>query len=331
MTDPGRSIKGLLDELQQSDAPVRAALVYQLSEPNTDDMALFKTIWPTLPVENRQLVMSRVQEASEASFELDFTEIALFCLDDADPMVRERAIDTLWYQEDTTIMRRLMRLMQHDESEEVRARAAIALGRFVMAGELEELEASALAEVENALLAAHTNPDAPFELRRRALEAVSFSSRKEIEGLIKQADQHDDLKMRVSSLFAMGRHGGQQWNRRVLEMLHAEEPELLFEATRAAGELGLAEAVDRLSELVRGSDREIQEMAIWALGEIGGEDVQQLLFALADQVHEEELAEIIEDALNMAMLGSGDLYLLDFEDGFDDEDTPDEDEAAILH
>ena len=46
---------------------------------------------------------------------------------------------------------------------------------------------------------------------------------------------------------------------------------------RAAGELELRDAVRHLGNLLVHEDREVQEMAVWALGEIGGKDARRLL------------------------------------------------------
>jgi len=57
----------------------------------------------------------------------------------------------------------------------------------------------------------------------------------------------------------------------IMEELSSDDPELRFEAARAAGELELRPALPRLvSNWPMRMTARIQEMAIWALGEIGG-------------------------------------------------------------
>ncbi len=86
--------------------------------------------------------------------------------------------------------------------------------------------------------------------------------------------------MRVSALFAMGRSCDEQWASRIMDEL-SSGVRMRFEAARAAGELELRPAVTRLIELAYEDDREIQEMAIWALGEIGGKRANHALDQLA--------------------------------------------------
>jgi HEAT repeat protein len=50
-----------------------------------------------------------------------------------------------------------------------------------------------------------------------------------------------------------------------------------FEGARACGEIVLEEAVGDLEELADDVDPEVQEAALWALGQIGGNRAQQVL------------------------------------------------------
>jgi HEAT repeat protein len=114
--------------------------------------------------------------------------------------------------------------------------------------------------------------------------------------------------MQASAIFAMGRSADERWRSEVMEALFSKDPEILYEAARAAGELSIAEAVPRLIELLDHPDREIKGAAVWALGETGGKAAQQALILLAEEEDDEDLLESIEDALNMAALGAGDFF-----------------------
>ncbi len=299
-------IEQLLDGLANESSPLRAALLYRLSEPQPEDMAALKERWPLVPVERRRLLLSRMAEASETNFELDFTAVALFALDDEDEEVRRHAIEALWAAEDPSVPHRLVRMLQLDESAEVRAAAAEALGRFVLEGELGRLPPALIELVESALLESWFDETDTLEVRRRALESIAYSSREEVPDLIQEAAEHYDLKMQASALFAMGRHCDERWIPYITEALNHAEPELRFEAARAAGELELADAVPRLIEMLHEEDREIKEAAIWSLGEIGGPEAERALLALSERADlDEDLLEAIEDALNTAALVGG--------------------------
>jgi HEAT repeat protein len=308
------SFEKIIENLRDKDAAIRAAVMYRLSEPLAEDMAALKTAWHTIPVERRRLLLARMYETSENSFEMDYADVATFALEDDDAEVRKFAVKTLWTEEKPAVMHRLIELLKNDPAAEVRAAAAIALGHFVWLGEIEDISETDLTIVVDALLKAHRSDREPLEVRRRALEGIGFSSHKDVPGLIESASKHDQHKMRISAMFAMGRSCDKRWKNQILRGLDDENLEFRFEATRAAGEMSLKEAVTRLIELTRELDEEIKAMAIWSLGEIGGQAATRALYELEDSEDDDELLELIEDALSMAQLAS----LID-----PDEDDPD--------
>ncbi|HEC23571.1 MAG TPA: HEAT repeat domain-containing protein [Chloroflexi bacterium] len=329
MRSIGDDFAELLANLLDAGAPLRAALIYRLSEPMPEELALVQAEWGNVPVERRRLLMARLAEASEVAFDLDFSAIATFALQDPDAEVRKHAIETLWESEHPALMRLFIELLQTDSDSRVRAAAAISLGRFVLAGELGTLPEATAREAEEALLCICQAGEDALEVRRRALESLAFSGRAEVAPLIEEASRHDDLKMRASALLAMGRSADERWGAQVLRALDSREAELRFEAAHAAGELGLQPAIPRLVELAHEPDREIKEAAIWALGEIGGPDAEQALYALIEREADESLIESIEDALSMAALMAGEFAPLIFSLGDEEDDLLDFEDPDI--
>src|SRR5690606_4713598 len=134
--------------------------------------------------------------------------------------------------EDAALIAPFIDFLQHDPDPLVRAAAASALGRFVYLGELEELSEAHKRRVEDALLAVIGGGD-DLEVRRRALEAVSYSSRDEVPPLIAAAYAAYEPKHRVSAVFSMGRNADRaRWAQHVRTELESAEPELRFEAAR---------------------------------------------------------------------------------------------------
>jgi hypothetical protein len=323
----------LLANLADTEAPLKGALIYRLSEPLPNEMAALQSVWPSISDERRSLLMARLAETSETSFEVDFSEVALFALQDTEATVRQHAIEALWENEQPGVMRQFVSLMLNDPDMAVRAAAATALGRFVLLGELEEMAGDIVLEAEEALVQICQQPNQDLEVHRRALESLAYSRRKEVIPFITQASEHENVKMQASALFAMGRNGDPRWIPNISSALQHDDPELRYEAARAAGEIGLTQAVPRLIQLAHSQDRDIKEIAIWSLGEIGGNEAQNALFEMADSETEPGLAEAIEDALNMATLSLGDFGLVvlpaddeeDFEgleDIDEEQDTP---------
>jgi HEAT repeat protein len=281
-----------------------ATIFYGLSGLSSAELQTFLPVWEALSAGYRRKVMRRMVEIAEANFELDYRALGTLMLNDPDPGVREAAIELLWEDQSLGLMNRLIELAQWDEVRQVRAAALSALGRFILAGELGELPEAQVARAQEVAVTLLTEEE-DVDVRRRALEAISNSSHEIVEEAIREAYNSHEHRMRVSALFAMGRSCDEQWDSIVLRELDSDDPEMRYEAARAAGELEIVAAVPRLVSLASGSDREIKETAIWSLGEIGGSDAVRALSLLARKAEEsgdDDLMEAIEDAVASASL-----------------------------
>ena len=183
-----------------------------------------------------------------------------------------------------------------------------------------------------ALKAIYRDVSQPIEVRRRALESLGFLSDDDTSQLITQAYQHANDRMKLSAVFAMGRSlDAERWGSIVVEELAAPDPEMRYEAARAAGELEYAPAVRKLGELLDDVDEEVQLITVWSLGQIGGEKARQLLMAVLDS-DAEHLHEEAEDALAELEFKADnlDFTMFDFEDDDEEEwvldENPDDDE-----
>jgi HEAT repeat protein len=210
------------------------------------------------------------------------------------------------------MLRRLLVLASSDISQGVRAAAVSALGQFILQGELGKFDPALARQAENVAIKLYENRSESVDVRRRALEAIANCGRSGIEEMIEQAYRDDNAQMRASAIFAMGRSCDVKWAPVVLRELASDSPEMRYEAARTAGELEIRDAVPRLADLLEDEDREVMEMAVWALGEIGGDDARRLLEDLiehADSVGDDVLADAIEEALESASLAGADLEL----------------------
>ncbi len=315
----------LIKNLANPDEAIKAAAVYRLSDMTSTDVASLQADWVTIPVERRQTITNRVYELSEINPEYDFSRFALMVIEDEDPKVRVHGIKTLAESDFPQASSRLILLLDLDDHAEVRAAAAQSLGRYVLAGELGDLDTDIAERIEEALIQVWETLEEPFEVRRRALESLAYSGREEVQGFIEEAYADNAIKMQASALFAMGRSADHRWNRTVLDMLSNTEPELLYEAARAAGALMLEESLPDLIELTNENDLEIRDAAIWSLGEIGGNTARNALLKLLEGDPDPHLTLSIEDALDMAALNAGEFtaFLFDTQDKGDDIDDVD--------
>jgi HEAT repeat protein len=295
---------------------IPGVVYYGLSDLDAQEVGHFKTVWNTLSREDKQQLLSALLDASETNFELNYHSLGFLGLDDPESAVREAAIDLLWEDESLELMSRLIEISEWDENPQVRAAAVRELGRFILLGEYEQISETEATRAQDVAIGILHNEEEDIRVRRRALEAISNSSHEIVPGAILQAYEDGDHSMLTSALFAMGRSCDKRWREIIMKEIRGTDPEVVYEATRSAGELELKEAVPALGRLAIGQDRDIQLVAVWALGEIGGREAQRLLNALvadAEEANDEALLEAVEDALSNSVLG-GDL----FDDGLDD-------------
>ena len=274
MQDP---LDALIEELEESDQPPAQASLYRLSNLGAKEMARVREVWPGLPVGLRRQLVTRLGELAEADFELNFGAVFRLGLTDEDAEVRTAAIDGLWEDEDVRLVPLLATALLDDEAPAVRTAAAKSLGRFVLLGELQRIRPEPHTQAYEALLAACQDTTETTEVQRRALESVAYAGTEVVAELIRQAHAAPEEKVRVSAIFAMGRSADTRWARHVRQELFSPNPELRYEAARACGELQIPDAVSALEELADDADREVQEAALWALGQIGGDKAQQIL------------------------------------------------------
>ncbi len=284
-----------LELLRDASHPFPPKALYQFSDLPAEHLAALKAAWPEVDEVRRQHLLEDLDELTEANTETNFDEVFRLGLADAAPPVRVAALQGLWEAEAPSLMARFLDMLAHDPAPAVRAAAASALGRFVFLGEVEDLSPAQARRVEDTLLAVYHGAD-ELEVRRRALEALAFSSRQEVEPLIRAAYAAPDEKLRLSAVFAMGRSAHEQWEPRVLAELESVSPAMRFEASRAAGELELEAAVPALARMGEDGDRQVREAALWSLSQVGGEAARKALQRLLRRAEDDE-KDFIRDAL----------------------------------
>jgi len=305
----------LLQQIGDAENRLSISSLYGLSGMDRDETLLFQKAWPSMAIERRRQIINLLVEIAEASFEVNFGPVFRFCLDDEDERVRAAAIEGLWEDDDTALINPLITLLQDNPSISVRAEAAKSLGRYVLLGELDKLKARPFALVRKALLETIHSSLEDLEVRRRAIESIAHSSDEGVREIIEAAYYDEDERMRTSAVFAMGRSADPYWSDLVINELESARPEMRYEAAMASGELQLAEAVPFLANLINDPDREVLEAAIWALGQIGGNEARRILYACYED-GDEFLCEAVEEALTNLefMHGFFDISFDDFPD-----------------
>jgi len=295
-------IEGTIADLGNSSKPLSSSKLAKLSNLNPEELGFLERVWTTIEPKRRRQVVSRLVELAENDFELNFDSIFKNCLGDQDAEVRSKAIEGLWENEEPSLINPLINLLGQDSSEKVQATAATALGKFIMLAEHKKLRSCHVSKVCQALLTAIGDKSKPIVVKRRALEAASPISLPQVERAITESYQSHNAKLRVSSIYAMGKSGNPSWLPILLKELGSADTEMRYEAAGACGELGEEEAAPRLIELANDPDIELQLAVIRALGKIGGTEAKNCLEQCLDDPTE-AIQQTAEQALHKLEVG----------------------------
>jgi len=262
-------IEEIITDLADSGKPLLNSSLADLSNIIPEELSFLKEVWPTIKPERRRQIVSRLVELAEDNFELDFDSTFKNCLSDQDAEVRSKAIEGLWENEEPSLINTLIALMEQDNSKEQ-----------------QKLRPAYTSKMYRALLAALNDRSKPIEVKRRALEAIAPLDSPEVEKTIGEAYRSSNHRLRVSSIYAMGKNGNPSWLSILLNEAGSPDSEIRYEVARACGELGEEEAVPYLIELTADPDVEVQLTAIEALGQIGGTEAKNFLEQCLDEPNE---------------------------------------------
>lgn len=314
-----RPFNEILDELFTND-PLPIHELHRLSDMSVEEHETFRQRWTAVDVERRRAIVRHLADLTEDNFTVDFVPVFMDCFADSDAAVRVAALDGLWDATEMKLISPVIRLLQEDESEEVRTAAAAALSHFVVLAEWDQIPRRAAEPIVTALLAAYDDEKTAVTTRRAALEALGSANHPRIPDLIAKAYESPDEGMQISAVFAMGSSADKGWLGIIMAEMENIDPEMRVEAARAAGQLGSSDAVSYLEKLLEDEDIEVQIAAITALGQIGGDNVHETLLKLAQNPEYDDLLEVIDEALEEMALFAGEFQLLDFEEDDDLED-----------
>jgi HEAT repeat protein len=299
MNDELIPFQNVLDALRDPDASFPGRYLNEFSDILPASLQLLLEAWPRIGLDRKLLLLDRLNAVTNEDTLVSFDDLGRTLLSDDQPQVRIRAMRLLVECEDVHLVPTYIELLTKDDDPAVRAEAASMLGIYVQLGEFEDIAEEVHHQVEDVLLEVLNGKD-EASVRRRALEALGFSSREEVPVLIESSFNRQDPDWQASALFAMGRSNDERWTDHVLRAIASENRRVRLAAVQAAGELALSPARPLLLRLLEDEfDDDIAGAAIWSLSQIGGEDVRIYLQNLLDTLEDDdEQAAFLEEALD---------------------------------
>ncbi len=268
----------------------------QLSDLTKEELSSFKQAWANVKTERRRQITAHLVDLSEDNLRLDFSNVFLACLEDSDEEVRLQAVLGLEGEEDSSIISPLITLFKEDQFDKTRAAAATVLSEFALLAELGKLPSDQAREVYSALLAAVEDKAESLEVRRRALEAIGFFPTPRVKELIEEAYHSDNIELKASALYAMGRNCDLAWLPILVKEMDNAEAEIRYEVAEACGELGVEETVPHLFHLAHDEDGQVRQAACRSLEKVDEPEARQALHQLLSSPHD-DVRETVKSAL----------------------------------
>ena len=296
------SLESCLQSISEDSAHLNQVELIELSGLSPGELGMVVRVWFKLSPERREGIVELLVEEAEDNAELDFSAIFKMCLKDPVESIREKGIAGLWEFEDRSLITSLLELLKSDDSGKVRSSAAMALGKFASLAQDGKILSKDGELVKGSLMDTLKDEQEWLEVRRRALESASPFNTPDIKEYIHWAYDNDDMNLKCSALFAMGKTGEPEWLAVLVRELQNPSQAIRFEAANACGELGEEDATPHLIRLLQDDDLQVQLAAIGAIGKIGGSLAKRALrrsLKVGDPVLEDAAREALEDIQTM--------------------------------
>ena len=332
-------IDDIIRQVREAEIPFSPKLLLHFSDLDSASLSTLRDTWLSLKVERRRALMIGLAELAEADPLQFFEGTGEIGLEDSDDEVVIAAIDLLFESENNHLIDRFLALLKDkSRQDKLRATAANALVPYYYKCALEEIDETVNQKIEQTLVESYESERSDL-VRRRILETLGYCNKPFLKEIVTRALARDQVYWTESALMAIGRSMDNEWDQIVIDYLDHDNPIVLAQAAHSAGMLGIQRAKRKLFKMLNlDTDYEVRQEVIWALAQIGGEDVIERLERFANMTDDEDEIDLIEDSLEyLELFGADDpelaAFLADprlgqefFEDDDDFEDFDDEEE-----
>jgi uncharacterized protein (UPF0147 family) len=204
-------------------------------------------------------------------------------------------------------------LRNSEESQEMRARAAISLGPILAYADAEGFEdpdhvpisEPHFQQIQESLRELYMDAQIPKEVRRRILEASVRAPQDWHKNAVRAAYSIGDDAWELTAVFCMRFLGG--FDAQIVEELDNRNPDIQLEAVLAAGNWGVEASWPHIAALIH-TDQTPKPLLLAAIEAVPGVCPQEARKVLSGLIEpdDEEIIEAVEEALAMAEKPSGD-------------------------
>ena len=206
-------------------------------------------------------------------------------------------------------------VQQRDESEQLRAEAVLSLGpalEYMDEDLFDDSDEVTISEgmfrrIQDSLRRYYMDAGVPKEVRRRILETSVHAPQGWHRDAVRAAYVSDKEDWKLTAVFCMGFVDG--FDDQLLEALSSKNPDIHYEAVRAAGNWGLDGAWPQIAAIIAAgeSDKLLLLAAIEAAANIRPREAAEILGYLIDS-EDEDIVEAVYEAMAMAELPLDDEY-----------------------
>ena len=206
-------------------------------------------------------------------------------------------------------------VQQGDESEQLRTEAVLSLGpalEYMDEDLFDDSDEVTISEgmfrrIQDSLRRLYMDAGVPKEVRRRILETSVRAPQDWHRDVVRAAYVSDKEDWKLTAVFCMGFVDG--FDDQILEALGSKNPDIHYEAVRAAGNWGLDGAWPHIAAVIAAgeSDKPLLLAAIEAATYIRPQEAVAILRDLMDS-DDEDIVEAVYEAMAMAELPLDDEY-----------------------
>ncbi|MFZ4828357.1 MAG: HEAT repeat domain-containing protein [Phototrophicaceae bacterium] len=302
------TVEQLLEHLAKEHIEFNTILTYGLSDLSQDTLNRIRPSWVLLDTDTKITIIRHLTDVAESNIELHYDTFGWLVLEDRESDILEAGLDLLWENESLSLMNRLIEFCNDSYPNNLRVTAVRHLERFIALGEYGEIDGDSFKRALGSLQAIWYSDNQDVQLRGACIECLGNATFEELPKLIEEAYSSASDEIRCSAVYAMGRTCDETWEDILLDELNSRDAQMRYEAARSCGHIESTEALPILYQMVIDDEREIQEISIWSMGEIGGRYAQNYLEDLAEKFEDDdELSVLIKDAIGMASMFDNDL------------------------